>query len=510
MTYSKGFSWILISFIFGITASLIYHFAQIIILGFLILGFLISFSSFFFDKLRDKKRILIILGFAILFFSLAILRFQEIEFKIKNDPVAALNDKDQEFILVGKIISDPDIRGSYQNLKVKIKDTSSVVLVSTDRHKQYNYLDEVSLIGKLETPNSNGDFNYKNYLMKDGVYSVMVFPEIQIISKEHKYSVLSFLYEKILYLKSKMQDFIKSNYSPPGSFIIEGIILGNDKNMDKELKDKFNSAGLSHVTAVSGSNIVIMVSIIMPILLSLGLWRQQALYFTLLFVWLYIVLVGLPVSAIRAAIMASIFIFSQILGRQNTSSRTLIIAGAVMVFQNPLILFYDIGFQLSFLASMALIYLKPIIDNYFYFLIKKRFNIIDIFKKIKANFFWDIFSTTLSVQIFTLPVIIYNFKSISVIALIANLLIIPIITILTFLSFWSVFFGIFSNFLGWIFYLPSNLILIYFIKVLDVLYQPWARININISMVFLTIYYFIILLFVWIMNKKVNPEFLEY
>src|SRR3989344_139932 len=510
ITSSKGLCWILISFIVGVAVESLYKIPQVIVVVFSIAGFLISFTPFFLKELLKRKKLLIVLGFSILFFCLAVLRYQVIQSQIENDPILKFNDSKEKIELTGRIIAEPDVRNNYQNLKIKAKGTNSIVLALVDRHKKYSYLDEVKITGNLETPTSKGDFNYKNYLMKDGVYSVMAFPEIELVSKDHKYNAFSFLYDKILFFKSKMKESIGSNYSPPGSFIIEGIILGNDKNMNQELKDKFNSAGLSHVTAVSGSNIVIMTSIIMSILLFIGLWRQQALYFTFVFVWTYVVLVGLPASAVRAAIMASLFLLSRMLGKQNTSSRTVIIAAAVMVFQNPFVLFYDIGFQLSFLASMALIYLKPIIDYAPYYFIKKRKDLIKLIVKFKIKNLLDILSTTLAAQIFTLPIIIYNFKSISLVSLIANLLILPLITILTFLGFWSVVLGIFSRFLGWVFYLPCQFLLMYFLKVLDAFYQPWARLNINISLLFCFTYYIFLVFFIWLVNKKSKPEFLDY
>lgn len=433
-----------------------------------------------------------------------------VQLEVENDPVAKFNDQSEKITLVGYIIDEHDVRSSYQNLRIKIKETDSIILVSVNRHQTYHYLDEVTVTGKLTTPISEGDFNYRNYLMKDGIYSLMSFPEITLIPKNHEYNIFSFFYEKILFLKTKMEVSIISNYPPPERFIIEGIILGNDKHMSQELKDKFNAAGLSHVTAVSGSNIVIMTSIAIPMLLFCGLWRQKALYLTLVCIWVYVTLVGLPASAIRAAIMASLMLLSQIVGRQNTSSRTIIMAAALMVFLNPRIVFYDIGFQLSFLASMGIIHAKPIIDSALYSLIKKKEKISIFYKKYKIKILVDIFSTTLAAQLFTLPIMLYYFKSISSVVIITNLLILPIVTLLTFLGFWSTVLGVFSRFLGWVFYLPCQILLWYFIKILDIFYQPWTRFNISMSLSLCLIYYIILFVFILFMGRKIKPVFLEY
>ena len=98
------------------------------------------------------------------------------------------------------------------------------------------------------------------------------------------------------------------------SFINEDI----DMKGKKDLKSKFNATGLSHLTAVSGSNIVIIISILMSLLMVLRFWRGQAFYFSVIFIWLYIILIGFPVSGIRAAIMGSVALLAQKIGRQNS------------------------------------------------------------------------------------------------------------------------------------------------------------------------------------------------
>jgi competence protein ComEC len=236
--------------------------------------------------------------------------------------------------------------------------------------------------------------------------------------------------------------------------------------------------------------------------------------------------VGLPASGVRAAIMGSILLLAQILGRQNASSRTIVLAGSLMLLQNPLLLLYDVGFQLSFLASMGIIHLKPLLDSGLTY-IKESFLSLTAVKNIvimagresRLKSFlqrgWielrDIFSITLSAQIFTLPVIIYNFETISLIAPLTNLLISPIIPFLMSFGFLAALFGIFSEFLGWAFSLPCYLLLLYFLKVLYIFNKPWAvKIIENVSWVWLPVYYFVVSISIFYLKKAQKLKFLEY
>ena len=347
------------------------------------------------------------------------------------------------------------------------------------------------------------DFNYKDYLMKDHIYSVMNFPKVDLVSEKHQYNVFlspsealseggSFFYEKILFGKGKIRESIQHNFLPPQSSILEGTILGDNGAMTNDLKAKLNVTGLRHIIAVSGTHVVILSSIIMSLLLAAGLWRGQAFYVAIIFICIYIVLVGLPPSGIRAVIMGGIYLLSQKIGRQTMSSRLIVLACAIMLLINPLLLLYDVGFQLSFLAVMGLIYLEPLIKM----LIKK-------ITKDKMKSLVDIISITLAAQIFTLPIIIYNFGNISFVSPITNLLILPIVYWLMVFGFLASILGIFSNIVGWILSVPCWILLTYFVKVIDIFSQPWMVKSItNISWFWVLIFYSIIGSATLWLNKK--------
>ena len=495
MTPSKALFWFCIAFIVGILLESFVKIPQVILWGFLIAAVLIIIASFFLNK-----KMYTIVGFCILFSVLGIVRFQVSEFTIANDALSKFNDGPDKITLIGQISAEPDIRDNSQKLKVRVTHEKSIILITVQRYPEYKYLDKIKITGKLKTPAVFDNFNYKEYLMKDGIYSVMDFPKAELVSDKHHYNIFTFLYEKILLLKGKLTQSVDMSFAVPDNTIVQGIVFGNDKNMPKDLKDQFNTTGLSHVTAVSGSNIVIVISLAMAFLLFLGFWRGQAFYVAVIFIWLYIILIGFPVSGIRAAIMGSMALLAAKLGRQNTSSRALVLTASAMLLQNPLLLFYDVSFQLSFLASLGIIYLKPLIDA-----------LLHMSKKGALKMLSDIISVTFAAQLFTLPIIVYNFGNISLVSPITNILILPIIPLLTVLGFLVSVFGIFSNILGFIFSLPCWFLLMYFEKVLDIFSKPWAVKTLShISWMWLAIYYFILAVVIFYLNKKQKPKFLGY
>ena len=502
MTPSKTLFYLCISFVVGIfLESVIYNFASdelksralYVVLGFFVTGSLIIIGSFLFNKNNALA-----VGFCLLCLTLGVMRFQIAEFTIKNDTLRKLNDSPNKMTLVGAITDEPDVRDAMQKLKVKIQE--SIVLVTTNIYTKYHYLDTVAVTGKLKTPIVFDDFNYQNYLLKDGIYSLMEYPKITIISKPHSYNPFTFLYEKILFFKEALRQSIYTNFVPPQRLILEGILLGNNKTMTQDLRDKLNTTGLRYLTAISGVHVIILSSILMALFLMLGFWRGQAFYFSIVFIWLYIILTGFSASGIRAAIMGSIFLLAQKLGRQNTSGRVIALAAVLMLLQNPLLLFYDVGFQLSFVASLGIIYFKPLLEGMIKIITKERLkNVVDIL------------ATTITAQVFILPIMVYNFGNVSLVAIVTSILVLPIMSWLMIFGFLSSVIGIFSNLLGWFFSLPAWLLLTYFIKVMDIFSQPWALATIkNVSWIWLACYYVILFIAIKFLQRNQKPKFLGY
>lgn len=490
---SKILFYFCIFFIIGVFIESLLDIPQTIVCGILFLGLIFVFISII------NKRIHFIFGFCFLIFCIAISRMQIAEFKSENDKLKSLNG--QQIELTGFINSDPDKRDNYQKIKVRVG--NSTILVTTGLEKDFQYLDKVSLFGELQEPQETEDFSYKKYLLKDGIYSVMFFPKIEIISKIHKYNLLSFVYEKILIIKSKVRASIEYSFFPPESSILEGTILGDNGAMSEELKTKLNTTGLRHVIAVSGTHVVILSSIIMSLLIIFGLKRTNAFYFAIVIIFFYVIFTGFPASGVRAGIMGGLYLLAQQFGRQSNGLRIIVLSAALMVGFNPWVLVFDIGFQLSFLAVLGLIYLEPpftlAIKSLLKKIIKKDYNFDEFIKIISATF---------AAQVFTLPIMLYSFGNISLVSPITNLLILPVVYWLMIFGFVCSFVGVFSNWLGWILAIPCYLLLEYFLWIINFFSKPWCiKTFENVHWAWLIILYFPIIILSKILSKKASQKF---
>jgi len=192
----------------------------------------------------------------------------------------------------------------------------------------------------------------------------------------------------------------------------------------------------------------------MNLFLGFGLWKRQAILVSLLLVALFVVITGLQPSALRAGIMGGLFLFGQYFGRTSFSPRLIIIAAFFMLLVNPLLLRHDVGFQLSFLAMMGIIYLGPVFQNW----LRK----IPEFLQLRS-----IVAMTFSAQVFTLPLLIYNFGYFSLVSPLTNILVVPLLPFLMGLGFIFVLLGSFFQSLGWILSLPVWLLLNYLVKIIE-------------------------------------------
>ncbi|MBI4101630.1 MAG: ComEC/Rec2 family competence protein, partial [Candidatus Nealsonbacteria bacterium] len=359
-------------------------------------------------------------------------------------------DSPKEVSFAGLVVArEPVVREKDQRVTVAGEDGR--ILLTLRRYPEYRYGDKLNVKGKLELPakDING-FNYRGYLKKDGIYGVMSFPEVELAGRGFGNPVMSFL----LSFKNLFQETARKFIPRPEIGFLEALVFGEESEISQSWKEKLNLTGTRHIAAVSGMNITLISVLLLNFLLALGLWRSQAFYLSLAFIAFYILMIGAPSSALRAGIMAGIFLTAQHWGRQAAGSRAVVFASSIMLASNPWLLRLDVGFQLSFLATMGLIYLQPLL--------------LDWLRKI-PNFFQLRYTlaATLAAQIFTLPILIYNFGSFSLISVFPNLLIVPLLAPITILIFIFGFLGMAFWPLGWLFSFPVFLGLRYLIGVVD-------------------------------------------
>jgi len=443
MVFSRLFFYLCLSFLAGIFLNSFLDFPQLFLLGFLILGvFLLSVFW------QHKK--IAFAGFVLLAILSGLWREQLAEEEISNSELHRYNSTEEVVSLTGEVVAEPDVRRTNIKFTIQPQQAQGKVLVTTLKYPEYKYGDVLKIKGVLEEPEEFEGFNYRGYLQKEGIYSVSYFPEIELVEKEKG----SLFYSKILDFKEKLRGVIEQNLSPPHSSILSALILGDKRQISQAWKEKLNLAGLRHLTAVSGMHVAILTVILMNLFLGFGLWKRQAILVSLLLVALFVVITGLQPSALRAGIMGGLFLFGQYFGRTSFSPRLIIIAAFFMLLVNPLLLRHDVGFQLSFLAMMGIIYLGPVFQNW----LRK----IPEFLQLRS-----IVAMTFSAQVFTLPLLIYNFGYFSLVSPLTNILVVPLLPFLMGLGFIFVLLGSFFQSLGWILSLPVWLLLNYLVKIIE-------------------------------------------
>ena len=427
MSKSRIFLYFCLAFVVGIAVSSFIFIPQLALLGFLILGiFLIAVFW------RHKK--LTIFGFCFLFLALGIWRNQQALSKI-------IYPEEQTVAFTGLVAAEPDVRDN--NTKLKVQKGKLKILVTADRYPEYQYGDKLKISGLLEKPPVFEGFNYRDYLKKDGIYAVMNRPKIELVEGGQGNIVMAAL----IAFKNKFQETSEKFIPSPQIGILEALFSGDEGNISKEWKEKLNITGTRHIAAVSGMNITIIASLIASF---------APFYATMSLLFLYILMIGAPASAVRALIMAAIFILAKKLGRLSSASRAVFFAATFMLAVNPLLLRLDIGFQLSFLAILGLIYFQQAIFRFL--------------KKIPDPKLFPVRATlasTLAAQIFTFPVLIYNFGYIPVLSPITNILIVPLLAPVTILIF---VFGLAAMIfppLGYLLSWPVWLSLTYIIKIIN-------------------------------------------
>jgi competence protein ComEC len=471
MLANRWLPYILLAFILGVALRSFWEISWLFPLS-------ISFTTLagvFLGSLIHKKPLnaLWSIAFIILFLSLGILR---VDFTLNApDQLKTFRDSEEVADLNGIIKGEPDIRENHIKYTVLTKPYNERILVSVPLFSDFGPGDVVSLKGKLQTPAEFSDFNYKDFLLKDGIRTVSYYPELKLIEK----SRFSFL-GSILKIKNKLRESNRKILPYPESEISAGINLGDAQLIPKDVKENFNKTGIQHIVAISGMNIAIIIGILAKFLSKTRLSRWTFLIVSV-FIILYVTLVGYPASAVRAGIMGSVLLLAQKVKRKYFAERALLVAAFLMLLWNPLLLKFDVGFQLSFLAVLGIATSGPFFEK-----LLKRI--------LKINWLTQVIAITLAAQIFTLPILIYNFGIFSIISPLANILVVPLMPFIIFGGFIAILGGIVSEWGGIFLAFPIYLILKYTISLSEFLSNlPWSFRTISGVSVFWVILYYLFL-----------------
>ncbi|MFQ5342145.1 MAG: DNA internalization-related competence protein ComEC/Rec2 [Anaerolineae bacterium] len=340
--------------------------------------------------------------------------------------VASYTDT-QDVVLKGVVAGEPDVRDRTTNLHVAARrlktdgawrDVEGTVLVHTGRYPARQYGDALRISGDLETPPVFEDFSYKDYLARQGVYAMMRRPRIEQTGEGEGNPVLAGIYA----LKARAKTVIEAIFPEPEASLLAGILLGVERGIPKDVLDAFSQTNTTHIIAISGFNITILAGIFALIAGRL-LDRRRATPAVIAGIVLYTILVGASAAVVRAALMGILYVVAIHYGRQSDALNSLIAAAVAMTLLNPYTL-WDVGFQLSFAATLGLILIVPPLADTFERGIAR---FIDQDRaRTTAQLLNEALIVTLAAQVATIPIMVYYFHKVSAVGLVANFLILPV------------------------------------------------------------------------------------
>lgn len=245
--------------------------------------------------------------------------------------------------------------------------------------------------------------------------------------------------ESFFAIREKIIDFFQKSLPPPYSSLLVGIVLGSKESISPSFWEELKKTGTAHVVVASGMNVSLVASFLVLFLIPV-VGRRKAILFSLFGIWFYAILAGFDAPIIRAALMGSLTFGAMALGRQADALRVFFLTFLAMLILNPYWIF-DIGFILSFAATLSLVLFSRRIDQSLKFI---------------PSFIRQDFSTTIAAQILVSPILYFTFGYFSIYSFLVNGIVlwtVPLITVFGMLiSFISLLLPSFASILVFIVY----------------------------------------------------------
>ncbi len=407
--------------------------------------------------LQNHRKYLFLAALCLLALIGGSLRFQDSLPQKNEGHLQFYNDKGTVQI-TGMVSTEPERAGNYMTFQFTAtevqfasenKATKGKVIVYCQRYSKYRYGDILKITGELQTPPEIGHFNYGSYLAQQGVYSLIFYPQIELVARDKGFKPLSWIYSVRTFLS---RNLIQALPEPQAS-VAQAILLGLRTGLPTSLQDAFSQAGTAHLLAISGLHLSIIIGMVTSAVIRLFGKRYYIYVWLALFtIWAYAIMTAMRPPIVRGAFMGTLFLLAEYLGRPGSAITALAFAATIMSALNPQIL-WNASFQLSFLAMAGLIVLAP----YFQAVGREKLSAATVKNGSVAslsNFVIDSLAVTSAAIVATCPVIAYHFGTISFVSLPAtlfSLLALPgMIITASLVSIVGLTIPVLSQLLGWI------------------------------------------------------------
>ncbi len=262
---------------------------------------------------------------------------------------------------------------------------------------------------RVEKPEPIEGFAYDAYLAGQGILAVCASPQYIDVHEPTAFSLVG----SLLNLKAAAVRQLQHILPEPHASFLSGLLFGGSSSLSSDLKDDFAATGTSHILAASGFNVSLFSLTFLSWILKTRIGRKRGLMLTTLLILAYMFMAGATPAVIRAGIMGGVVIVSKWVSRKAYIVNVLLLTGSVMFLLNPLVL-SDVGFQLSFAATAGIIALTDRVS--------KHLSFIPNLFELRTSF-----AASLSAIIVTLPILLWHFGTVSLVAPLVNLLVLPLV-----------------------------------------------------------------------------------
>ncbi|WP_258104134.1 ComEC/Rec2 family competence protein [Marinoscillum sp. MHG1-6] len=328
-----------------------------------------------------------------------------------------------------RLISDVSVRTNYHRYEaeltsVLVADTLHPVngkmflyVRKTDSLEVFNIGDRFYVNGNyypVQAPSNPHTFDYKAYLEKLNIYAhaFVSMSDTRFMGNEPPGILLSVAHHIRNVCKQTIQEIIPEAREQS---ILMALLVGVKDYLDEATKDSYAQAGAMHVLAVSGLHVGIiyyLLTLVFGFLKRNPAGKITFILLALSIIWLYAAVTGFSPSVLRASVMFSVILLSETLSRRSNIYNSLGIAALILLLYDPFLI-YSVGFQLSFLAVLGIVFFQPKIKS----LWSPENKIL--------QYFWEISCVSMAAQLVTFPLTVYYFHQLPTYFLLANLIVIP-------------------------------------------------------------------------------------
>jgi len=431
------FARILFPFLAGILVEIYTDWDSVLSFRVLLLTVILLFADHFFTKQASHYKNRIITGsvftLALFFGGIELTRYHNLQFR-ENHFSNFTNDKTTVSAIVTEtpvqkeksvkaevLIESVEVNGEWKTTEGKAiiyfqKDSLSENLCYGDRVIFQSSFEEI------DPPKNPGEFNYQQYLSFHCIYHRQYLKSNAWIKAGRGGHPLM---ELALDARDAMLGILKKSGLTGDEYAVAAaLILGYRSDIDAELVRAYSASGAMHVLSVSGLHVGLVFVVLNSLLKFLDVSQRKKILkaiLLLLFLWFYAMLTGLSASVLRSAAMLSFVVVSNAINRHNNIFNTLAASAFVLLCFNPFLIM-EVGFQLSYLAVVGIVYLQPKIYRWFYvsnYLLDK---------------IWQITAVSIAAQLITFPLGLLYFHQFPNYFMFSNLIVIPVATIILYLG----------------------------------------------------------------------------